>query len=146
MYRIKVYDRFASAHYLDGYNGKCEALHGHNWKVEVEVQGGFDHGADAVILIGTDIPALNQSIITTAFQVLEKKDIVIGPDTDGGYYLIGTRRKSATLFKDIHWSSEFVFQQTMGLIGSQQLSVAQTPTLSDIDTKSDFQRWYLART
>ena len=39
MYRIKVYDRFASAHFLNGYEGKCEALHGHNWKVEVEVQG-----------------------------------------------------------------------------------------------------------
>ena len=39
MYRIKVYDRFASAHFLDGYEGKCESLHGHNWKVEVELQG-----------------------------------------------------------------------------------------------------------
>lgn len=39
MYRIKIYDRFASAHYLNGYRGKCESLHGHNWKVEVELQG-----------------------------------------------------------------------------------------------------------
>lgn len=39
MYRIKIYDRFASAHFLNGYKGECESLHGHNWKVEVEVQG-----------------------------------------------------------------------------------------------------------
>lgn len=39
MYRIKIYDRFASAHFLKGYKGECESLHGHNWKVEVEVQG-----------------------------------------------------------------------------------------------------------
>lgn len=39
MYRINIFDRFASAHYLEGYQGTCETLHGHNWKVEVEVQG-----------------------------------------------------------------------------------------------------------
>ncbi len=39
MYRIKIHDRFSSAHYLDGYQGKCESLHGHNWKVEVELEG-----------------------------------------------------------------------------------------------------------
>lgn len=37
MYRIKVEADFSSAHFLRGYKGKCEALHGHNWKVEVVV-------------------------------------------------------------------------------------------------------------
>lgn len=37
MYRIKVERYFSSAHNLRGYRGKCEALHGHNWKVEVSV-------------------------------------------------------------------------------------------------------------
>jgi 6-pyruvoyltetrahydropterin/6-carboxytetrahydropterin synthase len=39
MYRLSVYDWFSSAHQLKGYRGKCEAVHGHNWKVEVEVEG-----------------------------------------------------------------------------------------------------------
>jgi len=39
MYKISVYDHFSSAHQLKGYKGKCEALHGHNWKVEIEVGG-----------------------------------------------------------------------------------------------------------
>ena len=38
MYTIKVSDDFSGAHNLRGYKGKCEDLHGHNWKVEVEVQ------------------------------------------------------------------------------------------------------------
>ena len=37
MYKIKVELGFSSAHNLRGYKGKCEELHGHNWKVEVEV-------------------------------------------------------------------------------------------------------------
>jgi 6-pyruvoyltetrahydropterin/6-carboxytetrahydropterin synthase len=39
MYRLKVSDYFSSAHYLRNYQGKCENLHGHNWKVELTVEG-----------------------------------------------------------------------------------------------------------
>ncbi len=38
MYELKVEDAFAAAHNLRGYQGQCEALHGHNWKVEVVVR------------------------------------------------------------------------------------------------------------
>ena len=37
MYEIKVIDDFSGAHNLLHYKGKCEELHGHNWKVEVSV-------------------------------------------------------------------------------------------------------------
>ena len=39
MFEIKVSTEFSAAHSLRGYKGKCEALHGHNWKVEVEAAG-----------------------------------------------------------------------------------------------------------
>ncbi len=39
MYILTVEDTFASAHQLRGYKGKCENLHGHNWKVVLSVQG-----------------------------------------------------------------------------------------------------------
>jgi 6-pyruvoyltetrahydropterin/6-carboxytetrahydropterin synthase len=37
MYSIRIEADFSSAHNLRGYKGKCEELHGHNWKVEVVV-------------------------------------------------------------------------------------------------------------
>jgi len=37
MYRLKIYTSFAAAHNLINYQGDCENLHGHNWKVEVSV-------------------------------------------------------------------------------------------------------------
>jgi len=37
MYKIKIIRQFSAAHSLDNYKGKCEVLHGHNWKVEVLV-------------------------------------------------------------------------------------------------------------
>jgi len=39
MFRVKVEGNFSAAHRLRGYLGKCEALHGHNWRVEVVVSG-----------------------------------------------------------------------------------------------------------
>ncbi|MCX7945275.1 MAG: 6-carboxytetrahydropterin synthase QueD [Deltaproteobacteria bacterium] len=36
MFYLRVRDDFSAAHYLRGYKGKCESLHGHNWKVELE--------------------------------------------------------------------------------------------------------------
>ncbi|MFH1175439.1 MAG: 6-carboxytetrahydropterin synthase QueD [bacterium] len=38
MYRVKVEAGFSAAHNLRGYKGKCEDLHGHNWKVEITVE------------------------------------------------------------------------------------------------------------
>jgi 6-pyruvoyltetrahydropterin/6-carboxytetrahydropterin synthase len=39
MYVLTVEDTFASAHQLRGYKGKCENIHGHNWKVVLSVKG-----------------------------------------------------------------------------------------------------------
>ncbi len=39
MYNLTVKSEFSSAHRLRGYQGKCESLHGHNWRVEVVVSG-----------------------------------------------------------------------------------------------------------
>jgi len=38
MYEVLVKSDFSSAHNLRGYKGKCEALHGHNWKIEARFQ------------------------------------------------------------------------------------------------------------
>jgi 6-pyruvoyltetrahydropterin/6-carboxytetrahydropterin synthase len=39
MYELKIVTDFAAAHRLENFYGKCESLHGHNWKVEVFLQG-----------------------------------------------------------------------------------------------------------
>ena len=39
MYRLSVEDKFAAAHQLVSYNGPCENLHGHTWKVKITVEG-----------------------------------------------------------------------------------------------------------
>jgi 6-pyruvoyltetrahydropterin/6-carboxytetrahydropterin synthase len=44
MYELKIVTQFSAAHRLENFYGKCEALHGHNWKVEVYLRGDrLDH-------------------------------------------------------------------------------------------------------
>lgn len=66
MYVIKVESDFSSAHNLRGYKGKCESLHGHNWKVEVSVSRGQLDKAGMVL----DFQLLKQRL----HDVLKKLD------------------------------------------------------------------------
>jgi hypothetical protein len=92
-----------------------------------------------VVLIGSDIPSLPLEFIEEAFISLEKKDVVIGPSLDGGYYLIGFRDKkfSPRAFKKIPWSTERVFEETMKVLEHEGLTVHTLKTLRDIDTIQD---------
>ncbi len=52
MYELKVISRFAAAHCLRNFKGRCEALHGHNWRVEVCVRGDTLGHADILFDFG----------------------------------------------------------------------------------------------
>jgi len=52
MYEVKIVTQFAAAHRLDNFYGKCEALHGHNWKVEVFLEGDRLDGAGLLMDFG----------------------------------------------------------------------------------------------
>lgn len=92
------------------------------------------------IIIGTDCPGIDTSLIEDAFEVLKEKDIVIGPCKDGGYYLLGMSGLVLDLFVDIDWSTDRVFDQTMKKINNNNLSYGILKTLADIDTREDLYR------
>ena len=105
------------------------------------LKGAFDDGAELVVIVGTDIPDLDRRVILSAFQALNKTEVVIGPCLDGGYYLIGTRNRTANLFENIRWSENSVLLQTEQLIRTQNFSFHLLPFLSDIDTVADYHCW-----
>lgn len=97
----------------------------------------FDEGCKKVVLIGTDIPGLTPHILAQAFQDLDDHDAVIGPATDGGYYLIGTVGFYPALFQNISWGAFDVFDQTIYKLSSLSLKTKMAPELSDLDRPSD---------
>ncbi len=101
----------------------------------------FDFGAEKVVLIGTDCPTLQSQHLLQAFEVLNDSDLVLGPATDGGYYLIGMKRRADFLFEGITWSTADVLSQTLSLASQWGLRTTLLPELSDIDTQEDWERY-----
>jgi uncharacterized protein len=87
-----------------------------------------------VVIIGTDIPGIRRSHVAEAFRVLGRCPHVFGPATDGGYWLVGSRRQPHTprgLFTRVRWSSEHTLADTLANVDGR--SVGFVATLSDVD-------------
>jgi len=97
----------------------------------------FENNYRKAVLIGTDCPTIEQTLILNAFKSLENSDVVLGPSEDGGYYLVGTKVPQPQIFKNIHWSSEVVFSETIARIKENGLTLSKLEKRSDIDTYSD---------
>lgn len=94
---------------------------------------------DIAVLIGSDSPSLPEPIVAEAFMKLRDANCVLGPATDGGYYLIGCRGTPAGLFAGVHWSQPTVLSQTVDLAIRHGLRLAELPPWYDIDTLQDLQ-------
>jgi uncharacterized protein len=97
----------------------------------------FCNGCDAAILIGTDCPELSADLLQQSFSTLQQHPLVLGPATDGGYYLIGLRHPIPELFMGIIWSTDGVLKQTLEIAKSLNLMPYQLIYLNDIDRPQD---------
>jgi rSAM/selenodomain-associated transferase 1 len=99
----------------------------------------FSEGVEKALLIGSDIPSLNAEIVNEAFQSFSACDAVIGPASDGGYYLIGFQKSTFVpgIFHSMAWSTKTVFRETFGRLQKASLTVHRLPELTDIDTRQD---------
>jgi len=100
-------------------------------------QQGYSH----VLTIGTDSPSLPPEYLKQAAKKLLTHDLVLGPATDGGYYLIGLKSAPKELFTQIDWSTEHVLQQTREHAERLRMSVYQLPVWYDIDDLAALQRF-----
>lgn len=98
---------------------------------------GFARGYDRICIIGSDCYELTTAIVEQAWKALEDHDVVIGPSTDGGYYLLGMRQLHSELFRNKHWSTPSVYTDTIADLTTQQLRWVALPELTDIDEVAD---------
>lgn len=96
-------------------------------------------GASPILLRGSDSPALGVDTIARALEGLEGADLVVCPDCDGGYNLIGLRGPAAGLF-DHAMSTGTVLADTLARAGSLRLRCSVLETGFDLDTVEDL-RW-----
>ncbi len=106
-------------------------------RMEKAFQSAFGRGNRRVVLIASDCPSNRTENIQSAFKSLRKSDVVLGPSSDGGYYLLGLRSYVLKLimFEDIDWGSAQVLKQTLSSAAGVRL--AHLPRLRNIDTPED---------
>ena len=97
----------------------------------------FAEGMRRVVLVGTDTPGIRPAHLAGAFQALRRKDVVIGPARDGGYYLIGLRRPAPELFEGVPWGTGEVLQRTLDAASASNRRVAVLDPLEDVDRPED---------
>lgn len=94
-----------------------------------------------VVIVGSDIPDLGAGEVASAFDRLASADWVFGRADDGGYWLVGARRRRPPFrpFTGVRWSSAHTLADTVANLEGQR--IAYLPVLSDIDTGADLARW-----
>ena len=97
----------------------------------------FAKGYSRVLIIGSDCPGLTSFTIEAAFAALHFHNAVIGPATDGGYYLLGTGGYFPELFTDMAWSIDTVLSHTVERLKAHHRSHILLSPLTDVDTAAD---------
>lgn len=97
-----------------------------------------------VVVVGSDIPEIGRTDVAAAFDALGRADAAIGPADDGGYWLIGLRRRPRTVtpFDGVRWGGPHALADTVANLGRSGLTVARLATLSDVDTAADLRSRY----
>jgi hypothetical protein len=107
--------------------------------METAFHDAFRDGCGRVVLAGTDVPDVTARHFETAFDALTERDLVLGPSTDGGYWLVGLKEPAA-VFEGISWGTGAVLSQTLSLSKDLGLSVHCLDPLRDIDTEDDLEK------
>jgi rSAM/selenodomain-associated transferase 1 len=94
-------------------------------------------GHSRAAVIGSDSPILPSSRVEQALSLSRDFDLVLGPCTDGGYYLVALRADTPQLFRGIAWSSAEVLIETLRRAHARKMSVRLLEPWYDVDTPRD---------
>jgi len=101
----------------------------------------FEDGCEKVAIIGSDCPEVTAGDIREAWKRLKRRDLVLGPATDGGYWLIALKRPCAGLFQKIPWSTDRVLARTIAAGTDAGLKIDCLRPLTDIDTLDEWREF-----
>ena len=111
-------------------------------RLRVAFEQGFQAGYARVAAIGTDCVELDCATIRESFDQLSGDcDLVFGPATDGGYYLVGMKQPATCAVLDgIPWSSDITLEASLKIAAGAGFRVKLLEELGDVDTETDWQR------
>lgn len=95
----------------------------------------FREGYERVVIIGSDSPTLPPGYIEQALRT--EKEVVLGPSTDGGYYLIGMKGQVTDIFEGVPWGTHRVLAETLRVLQGQRAQAELLPVWYDVDLPED---------
>jgi rSAM/selenodomain-associated transferase 1 len=128
------------------------ALAGSQWTLQPQASGDLGRrmrqflesapraGADRVVLIGSDSPTLPPAWVDEAFERLGRYAVVLGPSSDGGYYLIGVSGAVPPVFSHVAWGTRRVWDQTIERLRQAGWSFGVLPEWYDVDDIDSLRR------
>ena len=90
-----------------------------------------------VVIVRSDIPALQPEILEQALESLKSSDLCLGPSKKGGCYLIGIKEPASDVFDEIPWGTPEYFEDTLKIAVNTMLSVSLLEEYTEIDTFAD---------
>ena len=104
----------------------------------------FARGHSAAVVLNSDSPTLPTALLVETAELLARPGdrVVLGPSSDGGYYLLGLKIAHRRLFEDIAWSTERVAAQTRERAREIDLEVHSLPVWYDVDDMDGLRRLY----
>lgn len=119
-----------------------------------KVQSGIDLGArmanafnevlqthSKAIIIGSDCPYITSQIIDHSFHLLSNNDVILGPAIDGGYYLLGMKSTSPSIFESMPWSESNLYEKTIEKLNQLNYTYTSLIKMEDIDTEEEWNRY-----
>ena len=106
-------------------------------KMQHALQASFDAGAEKVLIIGTDAPAITSCHIDSVISALDDSDVAFVPATDGGYVMAGMKRLHIEMLEGIEWSTDEVLRVSVSNLESKGCSVTILDPLNDVDLFED---------
>lgn len=108
--------------------GDLGARMGEAWRVAA---------AERVVIVGADAPSMSAARVEAALVALNAADVVVGPTLDGGYDLLGLKRREAAVLDDMPWSTADVLRVTRARTRGAGLVLAELEPGFDVDTGED---------
>jgi uncharacterized protein len=81
-------------------------------------------------------------VLQQGFEALARHEVVVGPSTDGGYYLLGMKHLYPDLFRGKKWSTHRVLTDTLQDAARLEVSIHLLPLLTDVDEEKDLPTIY----
>ena len=106
-------------------------------RMENAFKNGFEENHEKIIVIGSDMYDIQAGDIEEAFRQLENHDYVIGPASDGGYYLFGMKSLNLKVFKNKDWGTSSVLKDTLKDLQKEDVKLLETR--NDVDLLEDIE-------